>query len=358
MAMKGFLKAAARKNTDIREFLREAAGTSGLKYVAEKNAKHLLYIPYKKEVINEGGVDKEINSLISISGSVHEWTGIDGKFRSTICLDGVTREDENGNVLNDGTCPFCDRVNDAWEIYNIRKEREEQTCGKTGAELENYMKDISSKLAQERKAKAANEYIYILVAKFKQDKQGNLVMNDTTKLPDYELKVMRLPAKRSEKIQKAVENSGVELAGTELLFDYPDTEDVRHLYSDSVVVPVIRGTANSLITKFDGLENAILEAAANFEWDGIEKSFPEWKGMTTKEAQMVCNGLFKKYDDYKLQLETNPNAKYMEYLTAGTAQNPSLTGGETKPAENPGTVAAPQVPNLDVNDAFGGIGSL
>lgn len=370
MAMKGFIGAAARKNSDIRDFLREAQGGNSLKYSAEKNTKHLLYIPYSIENVNEEGVDKQVKSLISISAAVHEWTGTDGKYRSTVCLDGIVRE-ENGQLLNDGSCPFCARVSDAWDIYNIRKEREEASCNLTGAELEKYMKDITGKLSEERKAKAARDYIYILVAKFRQDKNGAIIVNEQTKLPEYDLKVMKLSTNRSEKIIKAVENSGVEMAGTEILFDYPNTDDVRHLSTDCVTVPVIKGTANSLLGKYAGLEEKILADAEKFEWDGIEKAFPEWKGMTTVEATTIVNGLFKKYDQYKKELEVNPDAKYMEYLTSATTAAPSLNvGTPVVTAEAPVAPAIPSVENpapvagtvgagtVDVNDAFGGIGTL
>ena len=364
MAMKGFLGAAAKKNTDIRGFLRDAAGGNSLKYSSERATKHLLYIPFINETVNNDGVDTEVKSIVSISAAVHEWNGIDGKYRSTVCIKDVIRDDGNGNVLNDGTCPFCNRVNDAWEIHNIRKEREEATCGKTGAELEEHMKNFVSSIADERKAKAARDYIYILVAKFRQDKAGAIVINDQSKLPEYDLKVMKLSTNRSEKIQKAVENSGIEMAGAEILFDYPDTEDVRHLSTDCVTVPVVRGTANSIISKFPALEEKILEDAKKFDWEGIEKAFPEWKGMTTSEAETIVKGLFKKYDEYKLALETNPDAKYMEYLTSSNTANPSLGAGNTATTADAAQAALPnnspkiEVPAIDPNEAFGGIGTL
>lgn len=372
--MNSFLAAATKRNKDIRSFLRDASGANSVKYSAVKNEKHLIYIPYITETVNEDGVDKEVKSIISITAKVHEWNGADGKYKSTVCLDGVIREDSDGTPLNDGSCPFCNRIADAWDIFNIRKDREAQASGKSGAELEKYLEEIRGKLAEDNKAKAPREYMYILVAKFRQDKNGLLTKNDKGR-PEFDLKVMRLTANRSEKILKTIENGGISLEGAELLFDYPNTEDIRHLYTDSVIVPAVRGTANSVITKFDGLEEEILEAAKKFTWDGIEKSFPELKGMTTKEAQTVMNGLFAKYDDYKKQLETNPNARYMEYLTS-TANVPGLNVGDDAPAGEPAgqtanpaglnvpsaNTAAPTAPTApvvpDVDAAFGSIGSL
>ena len=359
---KGFIGAASKKNADIRQFLKEAAGGTSLKYSAEKAMKHFLYVPYTESVVaDENGNETKVKEIISISAAVHEWNGSDGYYHSTVCINGVVRNDEADptKVLNDGTCPFCERVRDAWEIFNIRKETEERTCGKTGAELEQYMKNITSKLSDERKAKAARDYIYILVAKFRQDKGGSLVLNQTTRMPDFELKVMKLSTSRAEKIVKTVETSGIELAGTEIVFDYPDTDDVRHLSTDCVTVPIMHGSNNSVIAKYPGLEDEILRQARLFTWDGLEKAFPEWRGMTTAEAQITMNKMFKQYDDWKKELETNPNARYMEYLTAGATATPALGIGTAAPAatQEP-NLQMPTVNPVDVNDAFSGVGSL
>jgi hypothetical protein len=217
------------------------------------------------------------------------------------------------------------------------------------------MKQVASKFGEERKAKAPKDYLYMLVVQFRQDKNGSVIKNDATQMPEYDLKVMRLPAKRSEKILKTVENTGIDFEGAEILFDYPDTDDIRHLYSDAVTVPIVRGTNNSIISKFKGLEEKILAEAANFKWDGIEKSFPEWKGMTSDEATAVCNSMFKKFDEYKTALAENPNAKYMEYLNSNISSVPELGVSSEAKVEVP---KAPEIPKVDVNSAFGGIGTL
>ena len=88
--MPGFLSAAAKKQTDVRSFLRDAAGSNSIKYTPEKGAKHLLYIPYRVEdVVDENGNHSPMNRIIAISGAVHEWNGIDGKYRATVCMKGV-----------------------------------------------------------------------------------------------------------------------------------------------------------------------------------------------------------------------------------------------------------------------------
>ena len=57
--------------------------------------------------------------------------------------------------------------------------------------------------------------------------------------------------------------------------------------------------------------------------------------------------LFHKFDQYKLELESNPNAKYMEYLTDANRANPDLNAGET------GTASAPRVPTIPGAPAIG-----
>lgn len=322
-----FVKAAGKHNADIKSFLREAASGNGLKYSAESGTKHTLFFPYKMvENIDTDGNKVPTKELINLSVGVHEWNGVDGKYRACICLQGVTLTDAENNVLNDGSCPICARIGNAWDIYRHRFEREQMTCGKVGEELTKHMEGAKSDLADERKAKDARDYIYILVAKFRMN-QGQPVISKTTGLPEYDMKIMKLSTNRSEKIQKALENSGMEMAGAEIIIDYPDTTDVRHLSTDSVTTPVFSAQPNSILGKFPTLAESINSEAQAFTFEGIEKAFPEWKGMSTREAQITMDTLFKQYDQFLIEQQTNPNAQYMEYVRyEGGSTAPALTG--------------------------------
>jgi len=233
--MGNFLNAAGRKTVDVKEFLMEAAGNSTLKYKAEKGKKHYIYFPTTpKQVISPEGVQSVTNNLINMALSVHEWTGTDGKYHSTACAKGVTLFGEGGVAINDGSCPFCDRVSDAWEIYNYRYDLEKSNCMKNGEDLTKHMDAVKGDLSDERKAKDANEYMYVLITKFKADDNGNPVIGRNG-LPEFELKIMRMSSSRLDKIRTTVENAGDTLENCEIVISYPDLADARLVTSKSTI---------------------------------------------------------------------------------------------------------------------------
>lgn len=352
---KSFLSTASKKVTDVRGFLREAAGGTSIKYVAEKGAKHILYIPYENVTqVDEEGNEQIIKQVIAIAGNVHEWQSPDGKFKATVCMKDVVRQSEDGTVLlNDGTCPFCDRVTDAWDIYRYRRELEEANCKLTGEDRKKHLEKVNSTFADERKAKDARGYMYILVVKYRTD--GGKIVMGADKLPEYDLKVMKLSSSRVDKIQQQVANAGSELPGSELMFEYPATDDRRLQVSGSTTAPVFPN--NMLTNKHAGLMDKITQDISKFEWDGIEKSFPEWNGMSSAKAKETTDILFEKWDEYKTQVQVNPSAKYMEYITDTPVTTPSI-GTSIPTAAIPGGVdKAPVIPPSvgipDVNQVFG-----
>lgn len=324
-----FLQSAKNRTTDVRDFLRKAAGGNSIKYKPVKGEKHQIYIPYKvTEVPQEDGTVQTQKSVIAISGSVHEWNDLTGRYNASICLKDVIRNDEQGNVLNDGSCPFCENVGKAWDIYRYRYEKEEAECGKTGIELQNHMKQMKSQFARDRKASDAIPYMYLLVVQFRTNAAANWapVISANTGLPEYELKVMKMSASRIEKLTQQLENSGIEMEGAEVIFEYPNEDDPRLVVSQSTTAPVFG--AKKITEAYAGIMNAINTDVNKFDWVGIEKSFPEWNGMTNAEADKKITELFKAWDEYQLELTTNPNAKYLEYVgKQSNGDNPSLTGG-------------------------------
>lgn len=338
--MSSFLKTASKQVADARTFLREAAGANTIKYSAEKGARHLIYIPYlTQEVVDEATNQKvAAKTLYAISGDVHEWRTVDGKFKATVCAkDKVRMADDGVTMLNNGSCPFCDRVSDSWEIYNYRKELEENSCQLTGEQRKNHLDKTFSSFRDEMKAKQAKSYMYILVVKFRTGDNGKEVLGSDG-LPEYDLKVMKLSASRVEKIQQQVVNSGSELPGSELIFEYPNVEDIRLVVGQSTTTPVF--PSNMLTTRYPNMLNSINNAVAKFEWDGLEKAFPEWAGMTTAEAETVVNNMFEQWDMYKKELLSNPQAKYLEYVVTTPSAKPSLDGAAS------GGMAIPTIPTI------------
>lgn len=355
---KSFISSAKRV-TDVKEFLRETASGNSIKYVAEKGAKHMIYIPAVLNVIKgEDQEEKEVKEVIALQGNVHEWKAPDGKYKSTICMKDLVREsDADKNImLNDGSCPFCDRVSDGWDIYNYRKEQEEASCTLIGEDKTKHLETILSDYRDERKAKEARAYMYMLVVKFRYDGANPIIGSNG--LPEFDLKVMKLSSSRVNKMQEQLANSGIDMAGSELIFAYPAVDDRRLQVSQSTISAVFPD--RMLTKKYPGLQEAIDKEVDNFEWDGMEKAFPEWAGMTTAEAKKITDSAFKKWDEYKQAILVNPNAKYLEYVGAVNVTNPDLMGGgATTPTTviPEGITGAPALPNIpDANSTFGGEG--
>lgn len=340
--MGSFLKSASKQVADVRTFLRDSAGNNGIKYTAEKGAKHVVYIPYtEEEVIDEvTQLKTKVKRIHSISGDVHEWTTQDGHFKACTCLKDVVIKNDNGDLINDGSCPFCDRRNAAWDINNYRVKVEEENCKLTGEARKTHLEKASATFRDERKIKEARSYMYILVVKYRLNEAG-VAVTGTDGLPEYELKVMKLSATRVEKIQQQVANSGSEFAGSELIFEYPNIDDRRLLVGQSTTAPVFPN--NMMTTKFPGLVAKINEDIAKFEWDGITKSFPEWEGMSVSQAKSLMDAAFEQWDQYTKELEVNHDAKYLEYIVATPATKPSISGDVA------GAGAIPVVPQIPGN---------
>lgn len=342
--MSSFMKAASRPSPDVRAFLREAASGNGIKYAAEKGAKHVIYVPYTSRTVIDESTGNEVvtKELVALSANVHEWSTSDGKFKAVVCLKDVVRTDENGEVLNDGKCPFCDRVSDAWNIYKYRKELEEANCKLTGQQREKHLETTLGVFRDERKAKEPRTYMYLLAVKFKTDANGKEVLGEDG-LPVYELKVMKLSSSRIEKLQQQIVNSGTELPGSELIFEYPNEDDRRLVVSKSTTVPVFPN--NMITTRYPAIKAKIENDVNKFDWEGVAKAFPEMAGMTTREAETTMADMFNQWDAYEKERQTNPNAKYLEYVVATPTATPDLSGA-TAPAP-----ILPNVPNIPIPGA-------
>lgn len=345
-----FLKAAQKSVKDIQEFLKESAGGNSVKYVVEIGKKHHIFFPaVVQEATDDNGAPIQISALNAITMNIHEWNTSDNKYKACACLKDMIRKDENGNILNDGSCPFCDREGDAWNIYNLRKADAEATClMPQGKARDDYMKNVLSGYRNDMKAKKAKPYMYVVIALFKTDANDQVIMDEKTKLPAYDIKVMKLSTNKVEKINKLVVNSGLRLEGTELLIEYPAGDDKMRSALDATYQIPFPGQA--IKDKFPGVVEKINAEATAFDWDGIEKTFAELNGMTTLEAKNTTDALFEQWDKYQIEAKTNPNAKYLEYVVETSSTQPDINGvGATTVQPQLGVATgAPVVPNTEV----------
>lgn len=354
--MSSFIQAAQKKVTDIRAYLRDQSNGTQIRYRAEKGNTHLIYIPFEDvEMTDENGNSTTVRQIKCIAGNVHEWTTPDGKYHSTICLKDTIRKDEaTGALINDGSCPFCERISDAWDIFNMRKLREEEICQlPAGPQRDEHMKSAARTFGDERKAKEASQYVYLLVVQFVTDKDRKPVLENG--IPSYNLRVMKLSTKRLEKIVTQVSNAGEELPGAELLFSYPDTDDLRLAVGQSTITLVFPN--RRLTATYPALLDKINADVAKFSFEGLDKQgFSEWAGMTTANAKKVTDAQFEQWDKYQKELKVNPNAQYLEYITAAPSANPSLAGAPAAPTVAAPTIAAPSIaaPSVAVPNVAGG----
>jgi len=312
------------KVEDLKSFLNRG-GVNSIKYRPERGQKHRIYIPFKNVTTkNNKGEEITKKQIIAITAGVHDLRMMDGKYKAVICLKGIKRKGKDGTILNDGTCGFCERVPDAWEIYKYRLESEKERLRASGMqekEIEKHIEKVKRRFVDERKVKEARKYIYLLVIVYKTHENGEVIKGEDG-LPEYELKVMKLSEKRAEKFQKQAEDSGDTLEGCELTISYPDENDLRLVVSQSTTAVVFPNSR--IVNKFPGLAKKITHDIKNFTWEGIEDAFPEWKGMTTTESKKVLREIFTFWDEYKELSKKDPRVKYTEYTTVPTKNTPDF----------------------------------
>lgn len=344
--MASFIKNAGKKVSDVRSFLRESASGNSLKYSGEKNAKHQLFIPYTvSQVTAEDGSQVEVKKVYAYSANVHEWKTSDNKFHCAVCLEGIFDTDDEGNQINDGTCPFCNRINDAWDIHNYRMELAESECTlDPGKDRDEYMKSVVRELHKEKKASTPKPYMYLLVAQLKTTDGVNPVIGQDG-LPEFELKIMKNSSSRSDKINETFTNSGIDMEGGILAISYPNLDDRMVIASQCTFAALAANNQRAITSKYPQLINKIQEEAAKFDWEGISKSFPEWKGMSTEQAKKETDSLFRQWDEFKLASEKDPNVRYLEYVVTTPSTRPSL-GSEAPAIGAPSVNALPNIGNM------------
>lgn len=370
--MSSFLQTASNRVGDVRTFLRNATQTS-LKYSAANGETHYLYFPTREQTIIDPETKQEtkVNTLVAIYGNIHEWNDSEGHFHSCACLQGVTRKGSEGETLNDGTCPFCNRTKDAYDIVNYRMAQEEETCQLTGDQRKAHLENAKANFNRASKAKRPRPYMYVLVAKLRTEGQKPVL--DQNGVPEYDLRIMRMSKNKAEKITNTLETLGMSLENSELIFQYPKTDDPRLLGSQCTVMPKM----SNKFSDMKGFKEKLEADVENFSFDGIDRQgFPEWAGMSTEQAKAITDEAFARWDAYVKEKAVNPAARYLEYVSDVAANNPALSVGAapaTPAAALPGAAvpgaavpgaapAAPAIPSLgdmpSPDAIFGGAGTI
>lgn len=334
-----------RKPMSLTSFLKEASSQgSGIKYVAEKGKLHRMYIPpVQFNYMDENNQPVTEIGPVAEAHYIHEWKSGD-KFYSAECTKDVY-----------GTCPFCDRVNDAWDIYNERYAKAEaelkaqgldegqiqwQMRGEQDKEKRkqpNAYKGLYATFIDELKMKDVKPYMYLLVALYEMDAAGNPVCEKG--LPKFQLKVWRLPEGRVQMLYDTFASAGGRIEGNEITIQYKNIEDRAQLVGQSTVASVFPDY--TWIKQYPGLKEKIDAEAAAFDMESIAKSFEELTRRELTACKSLADSGFAKWDAYKAEKAVNPNAVYLEYNAAPSQNAPALGVGT---AGNGMTFALPQAP--------------
>lgn len=341
--MNTFVKAAKRPVQSVDAFLKGAADNT-IKYKPESEKKHWVYFPTMEIQDDAGNVT---NGIIALNARVHELRPEVDKYAACVCLDGIELTDDDGNVLNDGTCPYCERVSDSFDIYRYKMEEAEKKAlsrGIAGDELEEYKKNSSRKFMGETPVSKAKPYIYLLIVQFKLNSMDKPELGPDG-LPVFELKVMKLSDKGITKIQETFKNSNVDLEGSEAIFKYQKQDTPMLVAGSRTVSPVFKGC---LMDTYPGLREAVQAAVDKWNWEGLETAFPEWKGRSTAAAKAECDKIFASWDAYK---EDNTKG----FLTDGNdkVNNPALPDAAQQGVGAGVGAGAAQTPNMPTGTNMG-----
>lgn len=371
--MISFMQAHSRPVTSVQEYLDSQAG-SPLKYSPKKGEVARLYFPFMDQVVMENGQQVVKRGLCSYALATHDikMSANDYKLVPCLKLDQPVIDPATGNTIYSGQCPYCERVNDARAIvdYRVEKERERMMSqGMTADAIENQIKNLSTSFRSEQKIGYAKQRLYVLVAKFVLNSKNQPEMDQETGLPAYEFKIMRLSPSQLEDIQKAVNQlaltTGVpqgELAGSEMIITYGDSDDKRHVVGDAQYMAVPVSTALTAITPT--LMEKIQAEATQFNWDDIVKPYPEFQGVSEETAKSDVARALRLWDEYQTKLAAGEPAVYGEYGVSSNNSYPALGAGQqaSAPTQGPGVPQNMQgaLPNFGQAPSFGaqGFGSV
>jgi len=318
------LSLTSKKVTDVATFIKENASANKLRYATEAGTTHRIYFPTR--------VDDEGNAVAHIMAvPLHAW-GSGSNFDSCICTKGIKVE----GTGFDGTCPVCDRLNDASDIVKYVKAEKEAACTLVGEARKKFIEELDTQMWRDRKVSPMKQKYYVALVLLKTDKDGKaLIDGDGAK---FSIHIAAWTESTLQKFLDALKLQDDEenIGGREFKVMYGDYADAMTRVGQAKVAVV--DEKKSLVREGTPLYNEIIAAITDFDFErSVELCRPEVKDQTPAEIRVSMNGLFREWDTYKAELAVNPNAKYLEYSSAGT---PGAAGTPEAPSAPAGALPA------------------
>ena len=350
-----FLKnSISRGSKEFTKFIQDAERGNSIKYSAKAGNSDIIIFPYSMvETTDDDGNTVVNKSVINITACVHDGLSIDGKYRQYICMADMVEKDDKGNVIHDGTCPYCDYTSKAWDIANmlIARDVEKLSSSKmSNAEYTEKVKEIKSKHYSNMKIKERTDVMYVLIALINKDKSGEVIINEAAGEPSFSLKIWKISPSKADKIRTAMANVGIGIEGSEMIISYPEGKDILSVVGKSVLTPIVPQSPTSLCGRYPKLMDHINEEAQKFKFEKIESDFSEFRDVSTEEARQYMGMLFDKYDKYLEELKTNPNAQYLEY--SDEASRSRMADNENEMANNGSEISDIDLDEINPNATF------
>ncbi len=294
----------AKKVTDVATFIEEHASASTLKYMAGNDVTHRLYFPVH---IDETG--KPIPYVFE--APIHTWGSNKNNYGSCMCTKGI----DDGDKF-DGSCPVCDRLEDASAIVDYLKAEVDAACTLTGDDRTKYLDEQGKKIWGDRKVSAARSKYYVALAMLNCGKDGRTLADDDK--PKFTIKIAAWTENSMMKILTALTERDEEpnIGGLEFKLKYGSQPELASRVGQVAVTWVDK--EKMLVKPGTPLAAEIAAALENFDFEhSIQLCRRETAEKTPAELQRQMDKLFQAWDTYKAELAVNPNAKYLE--CAGTA---------------------------------------
>ena len=323
------LALTSKKVTDVATFIKENASANKLKYTTEANVTHRMFFP---TYVNEEG--KEVPYVVATK--IHAW-GEGSNYSSCICTKGVVVE----GTEYDGSCPVCERLNDASEIVKYVKAEKEAACTLVGEARKKFLEDLDKQLWRDRKVSAAQIRYYVALVKLNCDKEGRALV-DKDGADKFSIHIASWTKNSMEKFLDALtmQDDEPNIGGREFKVKYGDYNDAMTRVGQAQISVV--DVKKALVQEGNELYKEIMAAMEKFDFNhSIELARPEVETKSLVEIRASMNTLFREWDNYKAALAVNPDAKYLEYSNAGTPNTtpdaPSAPAGAITSGAQAGT---------------------
>jgi len=318
------LALTSKKVTDVATFIKENASANKLKYATEANVTHRLFFPMYKD--EDGNLVPYVKAV-----PIHAW-GTGQSYDSCICTKGIKVE----GTAFDGTCPVCERVEDAKAITTYVKAEKEAACTLVGDARKKFLEDLDKQLWRDQKVSYANLKYYVALVKLNCDKDGKALVDGEG--DKFSVHIAAWTKKSMEKLLDALtmQDDEPNIGGREFKIKYGDYNDVMTRVGQASASVV--DFKKALVQEGNALYSEIMKAMESFDFEhSIQLCRTEVKTQTPADIRVSMNSLFREWDNYKAALAVNPDAKYLEYATSGT---PTTSGATEAPTPPTGAIAS------------------